>query len=106
MEKQYTGFWGTGEGVVSIRRTGIALAAGRVITIRASSAGVVTVLAPDANWTITNINGSLNFESGGIGSSSFWQVVRHLSRTAVQIKELSTIAHCCMVSTPRMFGPV
>lgn len=60
--------WGTSEGTIQMTRTGSTIAAGTVITFRATNSGTYTCISPDANWTFTNINwpiSSFNLNSGG-----------------------------------------
>lgn len=69
-ERCTPGLWGNTEGTVEIRRTGPAIPAGQVITIRitgTSGTGNVIGVAPDANWTCSSLNGgtSLALNVGG-----------------------------------------
>jgi hypothetical protein len=64
------GLWGNTEGTVSITRTGIAIPAGQVITLRiTNSFGPTNIqgVAPDAGWTCASLNGAttVNLNSGG-----------------------------------------
>ena len=65
------GLWGNNEGTVTITRTGIAIPAGQVITLRltnTSGASNVQGVAPDANWSCSGAAGLLNavnLNSGG-----------------------------------------
>lgn len=62
-EYQNAGFWGTSEGVVQLQRTGAALAAGTVTTLRINTAGTVTSVS--AGWTATTVVAGMNLNSGG-----------------------------------------
>jgi hypothetical protein len=69
-ERCTPGLWGNTEGTVEIRRTGPAIPAGQVVTIRitgTSGTGNVIGVAPDANWTCSSLNGgtSLALNVGG-----------------------------------------
>lgn len=69
-ERCTAGLWGNTEGTVRLTRTGIAIPAGQVITLRISNtsgAGNVIGLAPDAGWSCTSLNGvtTLNLNAGG-----------------------------------------
>ncbi len=57
-ERQFAGQWGTTEGVIQLQRTGTALAAGTVTTVRINGSGVVASIS--AGWTATNISGTMN----------------------------------------------
>lgn len=65
-ERCNPGQWGNGEGTVRMRRTGPAIPAGQVVTFKITNttgAGNIVSLAPDNQWTCTN----LNAPSGGGG---------------------------------------
>ena len=64
-ERCYAGQWGNTEGTVLIKRTGPAIPAGQVITLRVYTTNSPNVesIAPDALWTCT----SLNSPTGGGG---------------------------------------
>lgn len=75
------GLWGNNEGSVQITRTGLAIPAGQVITLRiTNSSGPTNVqgVAPDANWSCATVNGftTLNLNSGGdqlfFGQGGVW----------------------------------
>lgn len=64
------GLWGNNEGTVSLTRTGIAIPAGQVITLRitnTSGASNIQGVAPDAGWSCASLNGftTVNLNSGG-----------------------------------------
>ncbi|HNU57737.1 MAG TPA: lamin tail domain-containing protein, partial [Flavobacteriales bacterium] len=70
-ERCNTGQWGNTEGTVLMRRTGMSIPAGQVITFRIKNnpgSGNVVAAAPDAQWTCTPLNGAsatLNLSSNG-----------------------------------------
>ncbi len=66
-QRQVANRWGNSEGTVRMTRTGGNINAGTVITIRFDGSGVGTAVAPDANWSFTNLNGiqQFNLNSGG-----------------------------------------
>ncbi|MFT3885433.1 MAG: hypothetical protein QM724_08395 [Flavobacteriales bacterium] len=62
-ERCYAGKFGNTEGTVRLVRKTSTILAGRVITLKLSSTGLPTATAPDANWTISSLNGSTNYLS-------------------------------------------
>ncbi len=75
------GLWGNNEGTVLVTRTGLAIPAGQVITLRiTNSSGPTNVqgVAPDANWSCATLNGftTINLNSGGdqlfFGQGGVW----------------------------------
>lgn len=58
--------WGNSEGALRLTRTGGTLVSGTVVTIKIDN-GAGTVLAPDPDWSFTNLNpfGPFNLNSGG-----------------------------------------
>lgn len=69
-ERCTAGRWGNGEGTVELERTGPAIPAGQVITIRVTNSagtGNVVGLAPDGGWSCTSLNGGqlFNLNAGG-----------------------------------------
>lgn len=65
------GFWGNTEGTVTITRSGIAIPAGQVVTLRISNtsgSGNITGISPDAGWSCASAAGlvnAVNMNSGG-----------------------------------------
>jgi hypothetical protein len=76
------GLWGNNEGTVQITRTGLAIPAGQVITLRiTNTSGPTNVqgVAPDANWSCVGAAGllnAINLNSGGdqlfFGQGGVW----------------------------------
>lgn len=69
-ERCIAGRWGNSEGTVRMTRTGMAIPAGQVITLRITNnfgPSNVIAAAPDNQWTCASLNGSttLNMNSGG-----------------------------------------
>src|SRR6187399_2868566 len=69
-EKSNLGQWGNTEGTIEFLRAGGTITAGTVITfnIQCNGSGCIyTVVSPDANWIITDLNpaGDFNLETGG-----------------------------------------
>ena len=70
-ETQYAGYWGDGEGTLSMIRTGGTITRGTVITVEGrivAGAWVYRTISPDNGWAISNINipgGDFNIDNGG-----------------------------------------
>lgn len=74
-ERCSAGLWGNTEGTVEITRTGPAIPAGQVITLRVantSGAGNVTGRAPDNGWTCSSLNGGGTFNLNVGGDQAFF----------------------------------
>lgn len=74
------GHWGNQEGTVKMRRTGGAIPAGQVITFAitgVTGSGNIVAMAPDAQWTCTNINtptgaGGINAVNMNVGGDQLF----------------------------------
>lgn len=64
-ERTTANLWGSTEGVVRITRTTSTITAGTVVTMAITSAGVVSFISPDANWTSVKEFGNFNLNNGG-----------------------------------------
>ncbi len=70
-ETQFPGFWGDGEGTLSMVRTGGTIPIGTVITIEGrivAGSWVYRAISPDNQWAISDVNipgGGFNIDDGG-----------------------------------------
>jgi hypothetical protein len=70
-ETQFAGYWGDGEGTLSMVRTGADIPIGTVITIEARLVGgswTYRSISPDNQWSISDVNipgGGFNIDDGG-----------------------------------------
>ncbi len=71
-ERGFSGYWGTGEGVIRLTRTGPAVAAGKIVYLQGSDGGAnpqlgtnfnvfVDGINDNSNWSIQSLNGSSGF---------------------------------------------